>query len=177
MEDLFKTAGINPTEALPSGTTRGGEKRKQRQQGEREYDTTEFYGGHNLRQVIHSREPYEETLVSRPRTALASTRAADIMQHTTMDAASASHQDQAVDDYDEEEYAEGDDKDGEDDMELSDDENDDLDSKRHARPTRKSPTPPSTPTPATAPSLAAAPPASNATSIPLTTVKPDSHLG
>jgi hypothetical protein len=195
MEDLFKTAGIDPTEAPSLSTTRGGEKRKQRHQGERERDATEVFGGHNLRQVIRSREPFEETLVARPRTALASAKATDLLQHATAETASAHHQKQPLDDYEDDDYAEGDDDDGDDDLDLSDDDNDDADSKQDtdsklsARAYQKPPTPPATPTPASASTNAAASQAGiattnaaasqagTATSIPLTSVKPDSRLG
>ena len=183
MEDLFKTAGIDPTDSgadpTATGGARGGSKRKSRQQGGRD---ASVFGGHNLRQVIRTREPYEDHLVSRPRSVLASKGATNLLEHlaTKAELERSTHTEADVDDMAEgdEEFDDEDDLE-EEDMDVSDDDSNISDAKMPARATYTSTTaaPTSPPTPITA-----APPRPvhdwvSATRIPLTTVKPDSALG
>ena len=178
-EDLFKKAGIDPMESAAVHTTsaaRGGTKQNVHQQGGR--DAAEGFGGHNLRQVIRTRGPYEDHLVSRPRSVLASARGTNLLKHLATEAESdrASSADN-VDDIaegDEEDYDEDEEGDDED-MDLSEDGSDDT--KQPAKSTglaAKAPSSSPPPTPV-APIATASRPVTQ--TIPLTTVKADSKLG
>lgn len=151
MVDLFQAAGVvarnesgGKAERAPRPST-GGEKRKLRVD---ERDTT--FGGHNLRKQIRSRDPYEDTLVSRPRTVLASSAAAQLFTDLTSDATTEKHENPPTGKYAAEESEDDDEYDEDrsdpygDEEDYDDRPNDEA--KRPARPSEPSiiPTPPST---------------------------------
>ena len=181
MVDLFKQAGIDPTDA----SRHDREKRRLREQGGRDKGgTSDPFGGHNLRQVIRAKGMDDDaTVITRPRSRLASADVGEVTRQAErrgMDYAQA-HSPRNEVDY------EDDNDDGDDDGEDYDDYDydEDEDTKLPGRgETPASSTAPGKPSPTTTP----VPPQSTHTTvpnstvpptatIPLITVKPDLKLG
>jgi len=175
MEDLFKSAGIDPTNVstdCSSALPQGGEKRKNRGGHEREEPTT--LGGHNLCRVIRARDgDGEQVVVQRPKSTFASSIPAQFMESATgreFDTQSdvVDEGNTYYDEYEEDDY--------EDDMDESEDDEGTAATPRTGNvmsatvaPSAPSPVQVPKPPPVQAP-LASQP-------IPLTSIKPDSKLG
>lgn len=172
MEDLFKAAGIDPTNvgSDPSGALpRGGEKRRLERGQEREEPT---FGGHNLRRVIRARDgDGEQVVVQRPTSTFTSATPAQFMESAAVRELDP-QSDVADDPYYDEDEEDGDEYD----MEDSDDDEGTATTRRTGNVTGPTVVP-------RAPAqgqLAHPPPVPAPTvshPIPLTTVKPESKLG
>ena len=185
MVDLFKEAGIDPTDARAETTVaprHEREKRRLRHQGGRDIgETVDPFGGHNLRQVIRAKGVDDDaTVVTRPRSRMASIEMGEVAAQSERRMPDKGRMRGTADDDDYESDGDDDDDEENDDFyEEGDESNEDDDTKLPARTTKAvnavsragttSPLP-TIPAQNNLPTLPAA-------TIPLTSVRPDSKLG